>query len=556
MRTIIVLATLVLNGLLLGAQAPSVLQQTTQDGRLAPLLKNLGTLHVPVTTKSADAQRYFDQGMRLVYGFNHAEAVRSFREAARIDPGCAMTYWGQALALSPNINDPAIGPDREQQGYQAAREAVLRRPGATPREQVLINAIASRFARNGPSGGDRNALNTAYAQAMRQAAARFPDDPDIAVLYADAVMNTRPWDYWTRDGQPQPGIADARAALEHAIQLHPDHPGARHIYIHLMEASDLVDLAVPSADRLGALMPGAGHLVHMPSHVYIRVGRYGDAAESNIRAIRADEDYITQCRAQGIYPAAYYPHNIHFLTAALVMQGRGADALSAARKSAVKHGHDMPGDGLMAFAQLLDALPFLTMVRFGMWDALEKESEPHSAAAFVRSIHQFGRGMAFSATGRPEEATQALKRCEELAATEEVRRLKILDLNPLSEIARIGASMLRGDIEQKAGRHPAAVTAFQHAVDIEDALLYSEPPDWFIPPRQYLAHALLSAGQPAEAERVYRQDLKRHRGNGWSLRGLEVSLRAQGRTSQADQVHNQFQTAWRQADVQLTGSRF
>lgn len=536
------------------AQQTADLKPTTTDGRMAPLLKNLGSLHVPVTTRNPDTQKYFDQGMRLIYGFNHAEALRSFREAARNDDQCAMAYWGQALALAPNINDSAIGPDREQQGYEAIREALKRRSQANRKEQALIDALAARFAEKLPEGG-RKDLNASYARAMEKVASRFSKDPDVVVLYVDAVMNTRPWDYWTKDGKPQPGIAGARKALERTIREYPDHPGAHHIYIHLMEASDEVDRAVPSADRLGPLVPGAGHLVHMPGHIYIRVGRYGDAAAANIKAIAADEDYIAQCRAQGIYPAAYYPHNIHFLTAALVMEGRSADALEAARKVASKHDHDVP-EGLAGFAHLLEGLPLLTMVRFGQWNEIAKEAEPPADQPFVQSIYHFARGMAFSAEGKPTEARSELAAAQKLASSAELKEMKILDLNPLSDIAAIGVSILRGDIAEKAGQHEEAVAAFRRAVETEDGLLYSEPPDWFIPPRQYLAHAYLSAGKPADAERVYREDLKRHRGNGWSLRGLEESLRKQGKTAEADRVREQFQRAWQRADVRLNGSRF
>ena len=532
-----------------------ILKHTTKDGRLAPLLDNLGDLHVPVTTTSLDTQRYFDQGMRLIYGFNHAEALRSFREAARNDENCAMAYWGQALALAPNINDPAIGPDRERQAYEAIGEAIARRSNASPREKALIDAMAARFAET-PGDVGRPALNAAYARAMEKVASRFPDDPDIAVLYADAVMNTRPWDYWTKDGKPQPGIAAARAALERTIRSYPEHPGVHHFYIHLLEASAEVDLAVPSADRLGSMMPGAGHLVHMPSHVYIRVGRYADAAEANIKAIGADEDYITQCRAQGIYPAGYYPHNIHFLTAALVMEGRSAEALKAARKASAKHGHHLPAPGLIAFAQLLDSLPMMTMVRFGQWEAIGQETEPPAGQPFVRAIYHFGRGMAFSATGRPKRAKAELALGEQQASEPALKQMRVLDLNSLAEIATIGVWMLRGDIAGKAGQHEEAVAAFQRAVEIEDGLLYSEPPDWFIPPRQYLARAYLEAGNPARAEQVYREDLHRHRKNGWSLRGLEESLRGQDKIAEAERVHQQYQRAWARADVRLIASRF
>ena len=545
---------LVLAPLALAAQDSSGLSSKTPDGRLAPLLANLGSLHMPITTSNADTQKYFDQGIRLIYGFNHAEALRSFREAARNDDSCAMTYWGQALALAPNINDSAIGPDREQQGYNAIQEAVKRRNQASDREKALIDALAARFTAKPPKG-NRKALNQAYAKAMEKAWRRFPKDPDVAVLYADAVMNTQPWNYWFKGNKPKPGVANARKALEQTIQAVPDHPGALHTYIHLMEASDFVDLAVPSADHLGPLMPGAGHLVHMPSHIYIRVGRYGDAASANIKAVAADEDYITQCRVQGIYPATYYPHNIHFLAAALVMEGRGKEAMETAQKAAHHHGDDVP-EGLMGFAQLLEALPRLVMIRFGMWDQVLASPAPDDKHSFVAAVHHFARGMAFSANGKAAEAKEELALTETLAKRPELKDQKILDLNSLADIAQIGIAMLRGDIAVKAGQYDAAVAAFQKAVELDGALLYSEPPDWFIPPRQYLAQAYLAAGKAADAERVYRADLNQHRENGWSLRGLEESLRKQGKSAEADQTHKNFEQAWQRSDVQLASSRF
>ncbi len=551
------LATAVLSMLLcaLNAQDSAPLADTTSDGHLAPLLKNLGHLHAPVTTKSPDAQRYFDQGLTLVYAFNHAEALRSFKEVARLDPDCAMAYWGQALALAPNINDPAIGPDREQQGHDAAAEAVKRKKGASARETALIDAMAARFA-SAPPQGNRSPLNHAYARAMTSVYLRFPADPDVAVLYADSVLNTRPWDYWNRAGQPRPGFASVRAALEKAIRAFPDHPGARHLYIHLMEASNEVDLATPSAEHLPGLVPAAGHLVHMPGHIYIRVGRYADAAEANVRAIAADEDYITQCRAQGIYPAAYYPHNIHFLNAALVMDGRSAEALESARKVASKHDHaamQQPGFG---FAHLLKSLPVLTLVRFGRWDDILAEPAFPDDMPFEEGMRHFGRGFAFAASDRMTEAAAELQALRKIAADPSLKEQKIFDVNSLGQIASIGEAMLTAEIALKSGGPAKAIAGYVHAVALEDRLLYSEPPDWPLSPRQYLGQAYMAAGQFKSAERTYRADLKRHRANGWSLFGLEQSLRKQGRTAEAGEVQKQFATAWKRSDIQLAASRF
>jgi tetratricopeptide (TPR) repeat protein len=535
-------------------KTPPNLANMTKDGRLAPELKNLGSLHHKITTKAADAQKFFDQGLTLVYGFNHSEAIRSFREAARLDPQCAMAYWGQALALAPNINDPAIGPDREQQGQEASLLALKYKDGASEPEQALIDAIAARFSKD--EKRDRQALNKAYAEAMAKVYSKYPDDPDVAALYADAVMNTMPWDYWTKSGAPKPGIAEARRALEAGMKQHSNHPGVNHVYIHLMEATDEVDLAIPSADRLPGLVPSAGHLVHMPAHIYIRVGRYADAAAVNVKAISADEDYITQCRAQGIYPAVYYPHNIHFLNAVLAMDGRSREALETARKVAGHHDHATMHEPGFGFAHLLKTIPLLTMVRFGRWDDILKEPEPPANQTFGRAMRHFARGYALSAQGKPAEARAELESLRKAAADKAFAELKIFDLNSLATIASIAESMLDGEISRRSGNNDRAIAAYRKAVETDDSLLYSEPPDWMLPPRQFLGESQIAAGRYKNAEKTYREDLKRHRDNGWSLTGLEQALRKQGRAEEAGEAHARFDRTWTRADVKLTASRF
>ena len=525
---------------------------TTADGHLAPLLKNLGNLHHPITTKSPDAQKYFDQGLTLVYGFNHNEALRSFKEVARLDPTCAMAWWGQALALAPNINDPAIGPDREKQGHDAIAEAVKRKGDASPTERALIDALNARFS--DVKEPDRNKLNQTYADAMSSVHKQFPEDADISILYADAVMNTMPWDYWTKN-KPKPGILEARAALEDALKRQPDNPGANHLYIHLMEASDEVDVAVPNADKLGALVPAAGHLVHMPAHIYIRVGRYADAVTANVKAVAADEDYITQCRAQGIYPAAYYPHNIHFLNAALAMDGQQKEALDSAEKLATKHDHAalaMPGFG---FAHLMKTIPFSTMVRFARWDQILQQPEPPADQPFSLVMYHFARGYAFSGKGKPAEAQAELAALKKAAKEPALKDLNILGSNTLLQLSTIADAMLEGELARRADKFLPAVVAYKRAVQLDDALRYSEPPDWMLPPRQYLGEALLAGGRAKEAEAVYREDLNRHRNNGWSLAGLELALRKQGRTKEADEAKAQLSATWSRADIQAVGSR-
>ncbi len=529
----------------------SDLGTTTRDGRLSPLLANLGEFERRVSTRSDMAQKYFTQGLALVYGFNHAEAVRSFQEAARNDPKLGMAYWGEALATGPNINDSATEEERERAAYQAARKAQENKSGMSDVEQALIDAIGIRFS--DPDGKNRSQRLEAYAAAMEQVFARFPRDPDVATLFGAAVMDTMPWDYYGKNGEAKPAIVKAVAAMERAIELAPKHPGAHHYYIHAVEASPNPDRAVPSADALGNLMPGAGHLVHMPSHIYMRVGRYSDATEANLRAIDADEDYITQCRVQGIYPAAYYPHNVHFLTASLAMEGRSAEMMEAAKKVGHHHGDDMMHQPGFGFPHLLRSIPLFADVRFGRWQQILAAPRPEHSA-FQTSVWHYARGLAYIAQGELTEAGKELVELRRQAASPELQDLKIFDLNSLGAIALIGVDVLEGELLSARKHYPQAIAALRRAVAREDALLYSEPPDWPIPPRHNLGAVLLAAGQAREAEQVFREDLTRHRNNGWALLGLAQSLEAQGKDSA--ETREAFRKAWAKADIQIQAARF
>jgi pimeloyl-ACP methyl ester carboxylesterase len=559
MRACSLLAVLFMGGVpVVGARdaassAPSVRDAAAsalsiRDAALAPELSGLGTLHVPVSTDAPKAQRFFDQGMRLLYAFNHAEAIRAFREAARLDPSLAMAYWGQALALGPNLNAP-MTPENGRQAYAAAQAALAGARRATPRERALIEALAVRYAPEG--AGDRPALDRAYAAAMRKAAARFPDDPDVQTLYADAAMNTMPWDYWQKDGSAKPDTARVLGALERTIAKHVDHAGALHYHIHLLEASADPDRAEASADRLGALMPAAGHMVHMPAHIYIRVGRYDDAAEANERAILADEDYLAQCQAQGLYPVSYYPHNLHFLWAAATFEGRGAVAIDAARKVAAKVPHHHAG--ALAWTADFPVTPMLAYARFGRWQDVLTEPKPPANEPYATGIWHYARGLAFVARGQADRAGAELAAVK-ATTTHEAFATTLKDL-PLLTNLQIGSRILEGELALREGKPDAAIASLREAVTIEDGLPYSEPPLWHHPPRQILGAMLLEAGRPVEAEAVYRDDLKRFRENGWSLFGLRESLRAQRRVHEAADVERRFERAWRRADVTLTSSR-
>jgi pimeloyl-ACP methyl ester carboxylesterase/tetratricopeptide (TPR) repeat protein len=540
-----VLASLVTVGIVAGAASAATTPTSTP---IAPELTGLGTLHMPVTTTVPQAQRFFDQGLRLLYAFNHAESIRAFKEAARLDPDLAMAYWGQAIALGPNLNAP-MTQDNGRLAFAAIERARALSPRATPRERALIEALTLRYAPDGK--GDRAALDRAYAEAMQKAADRFDQDADVQTLVADARMNTMPWDYWQKDGTAKPETARILHALERVIARQPDHAGALHYHIHLLEASADPDRAAASADRLGSLMPAAGHMVHMPAHIYIRVGRYADAAEANVRAIAADEDYLAQCQAQGLYPVSYYPHNLHFLWAAATFEGRRAAAVDAARRVAEKVPHHHAGQ--LAWTADFPVTPLLAYARFGLWQELLTEPKPPAHEPYAIGIWHYGRGMAFVARGDVDRAAQELVSLQ-ATTRHEAFATTLKDL-PLATNLQIARRMLEGEVAQRQGQPDRAIAALQEAVAVEDGLPYSEPPIWHHPPRQVLGAVLLAAGRAQDAEAAYRQDLARFRENGWSLFGLKQSLDVQGRTAEAADVQLRFERAWARADIALTSSR-
>jgi tetratricopeptide (TPR) repeat protein len=523
-------------------EAPQPAAPSSPGAPLAPRLQNLGPHTFPVTTTSDGAQAFINQGLNLSYGFNHAEAGRSFREAARQDPDCAMAFWGQALVLGPNIN-AAMDPADEPRAHEFAQKAVALKSTASAREQAYIDALARRYSGR-PE--DRGTRDRAYADAMRDVARRYPDDPDAAALFAESVMDLRPWGYWTKDGRPFEGIAEIRGILESAIRRHPDHPGALHFYIHLMEPTEPA-LAEPAADRLLTLMPAAGHMVHMPSHIYQRVGRYQDAIRANQMALQADEDYIRQCRAQGQYPMSYYPHNIHFLWWAATMDGQRALAMESARTLAAR----IPDEQLQQVAMLAGfrVIPYYALIRFGRWDEMLREPEP-AASPFMRGIWHYGRGRAFAAKGQPAEAERSLAELRRIVS-DKALDAPLFSPNTMASVLAIAPDVLAGVIAAARQDYDRAVAHLDRAVRLEDGLVYTEPAEWVYPVRHDLAAVLLRAGRPAEAETVCWEDLKRNPDNGWSLRGVADALRAQGRTEEAERAEERFKRAWARSDVAL-----
>jgi tetratricopeptide (TPR) repeat protein len=522
-------------------------QKPSPTGQLAPRLLNLGTHTFPVTTKSKQAQAFMNQAINLTYGFNHAEAGRSFREVARLDPDCAMAYWGQALVLGPNIN-ALMDPNDEPKALELAKKAMSLKGKASAREQALIEAVAARYSGN---KDDRAARDKAYAAAMKKVAARFPNDLDIQTFYVESAMDLRPWNYWAPDGAPYEGTAEIAALTESVIKRNPKHPGALHLYIHLVEANH-PDKAVVAADTLLPLRPGAGHMVHMPSHIYQRVGRYADAVESNLKAAGADEDYITQCRAQGLYPMAYYPHNVHFAWFAATMDGRGQLAVDSARKVASK----VPDQALKELPLLAGfrVVPYYALTRFGRWDEMLAEPAPPADNLYLTGSWNYARGLAYIAKGQLFDAERALVEVRRVAADKGLE-FALFSPNLASTIFSIAPHVLGGELLAARKDYDGAIAHLERAVRIEDGLVYTEPSEWHYPPRHALAAVLLAAGRAREAETVYWEDLRRNRENGWALFGLAQALQAQGKNDQAALVRARYEKAWARADFKPTASR-
>lgn len=519
------------------------------NAQTAPRLLNLGSHTFPVSTRNKLAQQYVNQGLNLSYAFNHAEAGRAFREAARLDPPLAIAYWGEALVLGPNINAP-MEPEDEAPALELVQKAVSLMTKASPRERALIGALEKRYTGNPEQ---RKANDEAYANAMREVHMRFPDDLDIAILYVESMMDRNAWGYWMRDGYPLEGTAEIVALTEEVMRRNPEHPGAVHFYIHLVEPTSTPERAEKAADTLLTLMPAAGHAVHMPSHIYQRIGRYADAIKSNQLAIAADEEYLSHRHAQGMYPIMYSPHNIHFLWFAATSDGQSRLAIESARKVAGTIDdatlEAVPGAGVFR------GVPYWAYARFGKWNEILQEPAPPSTNAFLQGSWHYVRGLAFTATRQLQEAER------ELAALREIMKNGSLDWTLMSQntaraVLSIGPEVLAGEIAAARGQFDSAIAHLERAVRLEDTLVYTEPSEWQSPPRLALGAILMESGRPAEAETVYWEDLRRNRNSGWALYGLLQALRAQKKDDRAALIEARFKKAWARADVELNASRF
>ena len=514
------------------------------------LYDTLGRYSYTITTTSPEAQRWFDQGLRLVYAFNHAEARRAFSEAARLDSSCAMCFWGLAICEGSNYNSPTDG-EREKGALAAVRQAQQLAARARPQERALIDALAKRHS--GDPAAKRDALDRAYADAMRAVARRFPDDLEAATFFADAMMNLRPWNLWAPDGTAHPGTQELVQTLERVLARDPNHPGAIHLYIHALEASRQPQRAEAAADRLVKLMPGAGHIVHMPSHIYWRVGRYADAVAVNAAAVTADRAYFKTAQPSPIYRGLYYPHNIDFIWHSASMEGRGAETLRAAREFAENAPPEMIKE--MPDMETAPAAPIAALARFGRWDEVLREGAPPREWPYARGVWHYSRGLAFNAKAQAADARRELTELEAILASVSPERTLAFFFRTRNML-QLAANVLAGEIAAKAADTATAARLLRAAVAEQDTHWFTEPPPWYFPVRQALGAVLLQGGRAREAEQVYRDDLARNPNNGWSLFGLAQSLRAQGKAAEAAQADASFQKAWAKADVKLTASRF
>ena len=530
----------------------SLLDVVTRAG--APLFDGMGDHSHPITTDVAYTQRYFDQGLTIDFAFNHAESARSFKAAQTLDPQCAMCFWGEALALGPNINVTSNGAvimaDHDRLAAHAAiQKALTLKHTASQQEQDYIDALATRY--NGDPTTERGPLDQQYVAAMRNLTLKYPQDDDAASLFAEAIMNTMPWDYWIDADNPKPLAQEAIVILEAVLQRNPFHPMALHLYIHAVESSSEPERAEQPADRLINQVPGAGHLVHMPSHIYYRIGRYADASRANELAAAVDEKYIAACNAQGFYPAAYYPHNIHFLWSSSSMEGRSAVAIEAGKKVAnnvkIEMIDQFPG------VEFFKTIPIQSLVQFGLWDEILKEDPPAERLEYANGIWHYARAVAFANKGEIEKA-----RAEQAAISTFKENQDILFLDsisyPASMLLQIAEALASGEIALAGNDPESAISHFTSAVAIQDKLPYTEPPFWYYPSRLSLGKALLASNLAAQAEQVYQRNLERYPRNGWALYGLMLALSAQGKETSA--VAARFDTVWANADVTLTASRF
>jgi len=524
-----------------------------QTNSKAPLIDGLDVLNFPITTKQDLVQKYFNQGLVLAYGFNHAEAARSFYYATKLDPDCAMCYWGYAYVLGPNYN-AGMEIDNYERAYEAIQAAQRLSEPVSEKEKAMIKALAKRYTLEVPE--DRGPLDIAYSAAMQQIFKSYPEDADIAALYAESVMDLHPWDLWDKEGNPRawtPGILDA---IEQVFDINPKHPGAHHFYIHAVEASFDPGKALKSAALFDeGLVPGAGHLVHMPSHVYIRTGDYHKGTLSNIQAVKVDSSYVSACHAQGAYPLGYYPHNYHFMAGTATLEGNSRYALEGAEKVAA-HSHPEimkePGWGTL---QHYYTIPYYIYVKFGMWDEIFEKIKHDPVLKYPNAVRHYARGMAYLGKKDISKAKEELAKLEGFAADQELESVTVWEINSVATLLQIARRVLKGEIFASEKDYEGSLALLREAVEIEDGLNYNEPPDWFFSVRHHLGAVQIEAGKYEEAIKSYEEDLDRLPKNGWALHGMKLAYEKLGKSDKSKEVEGLLADAWATADIKLKSSR-
>lgn len=517
----------------------------------APILKNIGDYRVVVTTESEYAQFFFNQGVIMANGFNHAEAERSFRESIRQDSTFAMGYWGIAYVLGPNYNSGGENMGAINDIKNAVNNAVRFGSHSSPWEKTVINAIQIKFPADSLTTNDAG-----YSDSMKAAYFEFPENDFVATLYAESIMNLHAWDFYSRKGgEPRPWTPELVEVLEKAIAINPKNPLANHLYVHATEAAPDVEKALASAERLKALVPSAGHLVHMPSHIYINTGDYHQGSIANEQAVIADSIYIAECKSQGVYPQIYYPHNYHFLAATATFEGRGSTSIEAAYKTVnildKKYFRESGYETVLHYA----TIPMHVLVKFEQWEKILASPKPDDDLAYPKAIWHYARGMAYANLNKPTEARNELDSLNKLSESEDVKRVIIWSINPAEQVCKIASNVLEAELHAKSGNYQSAIQLLKKAIELEDGLNYNEPPDWFFSVRHLLGDALMNSQNYAGAEKIYLEDLSYWPKNGFALNGLYESLKGQNKMQEAEDVKKQFDTAWRYADSELKYSR-
>jgi tetratricopeptide (TPR) repeat protein len=531
---------------------PAGMKWDFSEGK-APLLEGMDLLDFPVSTNNAEARRYFNQGLLMAYAFNHAEAERSFQYAATLDPDFAMAYWGQAYVLGPNYN-AGMEPEHYQLAFVAIQKAKSLLNKVSIKEAALIMAMDRRYTAE--TLDDRKELDESYAQAMEKVWEKYPDDADAGTLYAEALMDLQPWDLWDKEGNPKGNTSLILDVLEEVLEKHPEHPGAHHLYIHAVEGSKNPEKGLNSARKFDqGLTPMAGHLVHMPSHIYIRTGHYHEGTLSNLRAAKVDSLYIQTCEAQGTYPLAYFPHNYHFMAGTAILEGNSKWAIFAADRLYEHLEFGLMEEEGLEVIQHFSTIPYFVRVKFGLWEEVLDLSLWEKGTDYQNGIKHYAFGMAYLGKKQLEKAEKELQSLQKIASIEDLDNISIWGINSLQSILKIAVLVLEGELMASKANYEDAIRKLNQASELESQLLYNEPPDWFLSTRHHLGAVLLEAGRFSEAESIFRKDLEEFPKNGWAYYGLMVALEQSGNSLESQKVKEQFTSAWQTADITLSSSR-